>query len=303
MPLNKALSGFIYPYYQMQKLILGLLVLSVMLFGKTITAQTATSSTNLYTAHNKGKILVYWGWNRAYFTTSDIHFTGSNYDFTIKDAKAHDKPKSITFRNYLQPDRVTIPQTNFRIGYFISDHYNVSGGIDHMKYVMSYQTANVSGYIDVDSPVGDDYNGVYDNTPTQIDDNFVHLEHTDGLNYVNFEFSRYDDLGKLLGFEWNTDIFQINITEGVGVGALVPKTNATILDRKRYDQFHLAGFGISLKQGINFTFFKHFFIQAEAKEGYINMPNIRTTHSKSDKASQDFFYFQPSLMFGGIFKI
>ncbi|MDT0294469.1 hypothetical protein ACFQ3R_11895 [Mesonia ostreae] len=288
----------------MNKITLILSLITGMLLGKRINAQTTTTGlTDLYTSHNKGKIFVNWGWNRGYFTKSDIHFTGSDYDFTIKNAKAHDKPKPITFRDYLQPDRVTIPQNNYRIGYFISDHYNISVGVDHMKYVMSNQIANVSGYINVSSPVGDTYNGEYNNAPTKIDDDFLHLEHTDGLNYASFEFSRYDDLGKLLGFEWNTDIFQINITEGVGVGAIVPKTNATILDRERYDQFHLAGFGLSLKQGINFTFFKHFFIQAEAKEGYINMPDIRTTQSKSDKASQDFFYFQPTVMFGGIFRL
>ena len=34
---------------------------------------------------NKGKIFVYWGWNRGYYSNSDIHFTGDGYDFILED--------------------------------------------------------------------------------------------------------------------------------------------------------------------------------------------------------------------------
>src|SRR5690606_14148516 len=88
-----------------------------------------------YTAHNKGKFYIYWGGNRDYYTKSDIHFTGENYDFTLNDVPAQDKPKGWHI-DYINPGRMTIPQTNFRMGYFITDKYNISLGVDHMKYVM-----------------------------------------------------------------------------------------------------------------------------------------------------------------------
>lgn len=273
------------------------------LIGNFLFAQNIPlKNSERYTAHNKGKFFAYWGWNRDYFSRSDIHFQGKDYDFTIYDAQAHDKQNKFSYHNYFQPDRVTIPQTNMRIGYFISDHYNISLGVDHMKYVMTDgQTANVNGYVDV--PGNNPYNGNYHNEPTYVDDNFLHFEHTDGLNYVHLEIARYDDLGTMLGGQWNTDQFQINLYEGLGGGVLVPKTNATILDRERHDKFNLAGFGFSAHQGLNFTFFKHFFVQGELKEGYIDMPNIRTTHSSADKASQHFFFIEPAFIFGGIFRL
>ena len=89
-----------------------------------------------YTAHNKGKIFIAFGGNRDYFTKSDIHFKGNNFDFTINDAEAHDKPKGWHI-DYINPTRFTIPQTNMRFGYFISDHYAVSLSIDHMKYIFT----------------------------------------------------------------------------------------------------------------------------------------------------------------------
>ena len=30
----------------------------------------------IITKTNKGKIFFYWGWNRGYFSNSDIHFSG-----------------------------------------------------------------------------------------------------------------------------------------------------------------------------------------------------------------------------------
>jgi hypothetical protein len=73
---------------------------------------------------------------------------------------------------------------------------------------------------------------------------------------------------------------------------------------ERHDDFHVAGYGVSGKVGLNFTFFKYFFVQTELKGGYINMPNIQTTYRENiDKASQDFHFLQTVVAFGGIFRL
>jgi hypothetical protein len=235
--------------------------------------------------------------------------------------KAHDKPKGYHI-DYVNPANMTIPQTNFRMGYFINDHYSVSIGWDHMKYVMTQnQTANVTGYINLPADqAGSIYNGVYNNTPVDMSQGgaieggydkgvtnpngtaFLMYEHTDGLNYINTEVSRHDDISKWFGLP-NTDKVQINLTEGLGAGLLYPKTNTTLLGMERHDDFHISGYGLSAKAGINFTFFKYFYLQGELKGGYINMQDIRTTTSNEDKASQDFFFFQRIIAVGGIFRI
>ena len=257
-----------------------------------------------YTAHNKGKFFVSWGGNRESYTKSDVTFTGKDYNFTIDNMAARDKPKGWHI-DYINPMRMTIPQTNFRLGYFVSDHYSVTVGVDHMKYVMTQnQIANVTGSINL--PVGDAgaiHNGIYNNTPVNFaDETFLIYEHTDGLNYVNTEISRHDDISSLFKIT-NTDKIQVNLTEGVGVGVLYPKTNTTLLGKNRHDDFHVSGYGTSVKAGLNITFFKHFYIQGELKGGYINMQDIRTTQSNDDKASQDFFFFQRIIAFGGMFRI
>ncbi len=265
-----------------------------------VQAQENIANPSKYTAHNKGKFYVYWGGNRESFSRSDIHFKGANYDFTLYDVSAHDKPKG-WHMDYLNPGRMTIPQTNFRMGYFISDHYNVSIGLDHMKYVM-YQDRIVD-YTGT-YPNQGSYNEVVPGNPNQVNlsSDFLKFEHTDGLNYINTEFCRVDDMSKYFSIG-DTDKFQINVTEGLGAGILFPKTNATLLDKARHDDFHVAGYGVSGKVGLNLTFYKYFFVQAELKAGYINMSDIRTTEDPADKASQHFLFVQRIIVFGGIFKL
>ncbi len=265
---------------------------------QTVQAQEEIKIQQKYTAHNKGKIFVSWGGNRDSYTKSDVTFRGKDYNFTLDNINADDKPKGWHV-DYINPTRMTIPQTNFRIGYFINDHYSIAIGVDHMKYVMTQgQTANITGTISAGTP----FDGVYNNSPIVLTKEFLTFEHTDGLNYVNTEFSRHDDISKLFKIK-NTDKIQVNVTEGLGLGLLYPKTNTTLLGKERHDDFHVSGFGTSIKAGLNITFFKHFYIQGELKGGYINMPDIRTTKSAADSASQDFFFFQRIIAFGGIFKV
>ena len=145
------------------------------------------------------------------------------------------------------------------------------------------------------------FDKTYSNETIQLSDDFLQFEHTDGLNYINVEIKRFDDISHWFGLEMKN--LQFNLTEGVGTGILFPKTNSTLLGKERHDDFHLSGWGISAGAGLNITFLKHFFIQADYKIGYIDMPSIRTTLSPSDTASQNFFFFENTFLFGGRFKL
>ena len=286
----------------MQKAILAciLIVFSIQGQSQETILETTAIKTNFKTK-NKGKLYFYWGWNKAQYSYSDITFKGDDYNFTLYNIAAKDRQNPWDADLYLNPTNMTIPQTVARVGYFFHDNWNFSMGFDHMKYVMvEQQPATIDGYIDLNNPVSE-FNGVYNNEYIYIDEDFLEFEHTDGLNYINVEISRVDNLGDYL--KWNSNKIQLNLIESFGAGILYPKTNSTLLSKQRYDDFHLAGFGLSLKAGANLTLFNHFFIQTEFKTGYIDMANIRTTNSKSDSASQELFFFQRNISFGYIFQL
>jgi hypothetical protein len=275
-------------------------VLVVLFFSTTsFVGQENTVFTKKNKVVNKGKFFVYWGWNWASYTDSDIRFKGNNYDFTLRNVKSHDTPSEFSFKKYFGITNITKPQTNARIGYFFKENYTISIGLDHMKYVVNNdQFVNIDGNINIGNSK---YDGTYNAQPIQLTEDFLRLEHTDGLNYINVQLYRFDDISSWFGL--SSDNLQINLTEGIGIGVLYPKTDTTLLGNERHDDFHLSGYGVSAGFGLNITFLKHFFIQADLKAGYINMSDIKTSLNPLDSASQSFLFLQNNILIGGRFRL
>jgi hypothetical protein len=244
----------------------------------------AFAQNNSFNPHSKGHAFFQWGWNRGLYTNSTLTLKGADYDLVLKKVVAHDRPTTpVSYHNYLQPDRLTIPQNNWRLGYFIKDDLAITFGTDHMKYVMDQnQTVTVNGNISREGI----YKGVYNNQPMALTEDFLTFEHTDGLNYLNVELEKYNRVAA----SKNSKII-FNLMYGGGTGILFPKTNAKLLDYERNDRFHVAGFGVSAKAAVELVFFKRLLLKFEAKEGFINMPDI-ILHAKGvqGKGRQAFFF-------------
>lgn len=263
-------------------------MLSVMTFTQAFSQEQNNDSLT-----KKGKIFLFWGWNTAAYSDSNIHFKGNGYDFTLKKVSAHDRLTPFTFKDYFAPDSWTIPQTNARIGYFVKDNVAIVLGLDHMKYVMDQnQSVGISGHIDDPKYASMIQSGQVVNL---TDEQFLTFEHTDGLNYINVGVEKYTNISKSKGFD-------LEFAYGAGVGALFPKSNIKLFGNERSDRFHLAGFGADARASFNAIFAKHIMLRLEGKVGYINMPDIKTTlNNKPDKASQDFLFAQANLGIGYIF--
>jgi hypothetical protein len=273
-----------------------------LLLASIFAIQTSVALSQTYDfakAHSqKGKMFISWGWNHAAFTQSDIHFKGNAYNFTLKDVVAKDRQTGFSLR-YFNPSKITIPQYNFRIGYFFNSRYSISFGFDHMKYVMKQnQTVLIKGSI---AGTGTEYDRDYRKLPIQLKPDFLRFEHTNGLNYLNLEVRRMDNLFDQRSLKIKN--IDINLIEGAGAGILFPKSDVALLNYDENDQWHVAGYGIDVVTGLNITFFKHFFIQGEVKGGFINMPDILTTHFTDDRAAQHFFFAQGNVNFGVLFKL
>ncbi len=270
-------------------------VLFLLLIGtnKTFSQGGATSTVRKTSANRKGSVFAYWGWNRAAYTNSTLKIKGEDYDLTLHKLKAKDRPSDVSLYNYFRADRITIPQTNLRVGYYLRDDLAITAGIDHMKYVMvQNQVAKVTGHVEHEGKYQSDYNG-----KMVIADDFLKFEHTDGLNYVNVEIEK---LGNI--FKTADEKLHIGYLYGGGVGVMVPRTNTTFLDYDRNDRFHLSGFGTSAKAGVQITVLRKLSFRFETKVGYINMPDI-VLHKKGieGKGKQDFVYAQANGMIGAVY--
>lgn len=237
----------------------------------------------------KGKLYAYWGWNISWYTDSDIHFKGEGFDFVLEGAEAIDKQPPFAFDPYFHPTKITIPQTNFKVGYYFSPLWDLSLGFDHMKYVLRQgQTLNISGTVNLGS---EDHDGTYNNDEKILTPDFLDFEHTDGLNYIHLDLRRNLEMFKK---SW----LSINGLAGVSSGLLIPRTRTILLGSYNRDAYKISGMGVALVLGLNITIKDGFFIQSEWKGGYINMPSVRISSIDSEKASHSFYFHQLNLVFG-----
>ncbi|MDQ7015167.1 MAG: hypothetical protein Q9N68_02200 [Gammaproteobacteria bacterium] len=230
-------------------------------------------------ADHSQRWFVMWGYNRAIYQNSDIHFKGDDYDFTLLDVKADDVPSTFQW-NYIFPD-ITIPQNNAKIGYYLDKTHRVSFAVDHMKYrVRPNQSVKMTG-LDHFSNSGDGGSV----SEQVLSKDYLKYEHTDGLNYINF------GLDSLTPF-WSNSAWALSTFYGLDVGLVLPRSNVTLGNNARYDEFHLAGYGASVSVGMVLDFGADWFVQLAAKQGVLLLPDVRTTKDSSDSAAQNIEFVQ-----------
>ena len=127
-----------------------LLAFLFVFMGITTFAQSSTEPQSSWggVSERKGQNYFYWGYNRGFYSRSDINFKGADYNFTLYDVKAKDRQSKLGADPYLHINQLTIPQYDYRLGYCFNDKYSLSIGFDHMKYVVNdFQTTHISGTI------------------------------------------------------------------------------------------------------------------------------------------------------------
>ena len=231
-----------------------------------------------------------WGWNNESYAKSDIRFKGIDHQFTLFGVRATDTQKTLTpqtlFNTYLNPGKITIPQTNARIAYQFNSDTALALNLDHMKYVVSDdQTVSASGqYLQKSYQIsGQQY----------LSPAFMHYEHTDGLNVVSVEYEKTHPLENLPGH------FKGHVFALVGAGIVIPKSNVTMtmLGQVRNDKFHLAGTNLDVAGGLEVDFSKDYFARTTYKVGRVNLSDV-VTSDRQDKASQKISYREASLTIG-----
>lgn len=239
-----------------------------------------------------------WGYNRAAYTRSDIQFAGPRYDFTLEKASASDRPDKFGLV-YFKPNTLTIPQYNLRLGYYIANHWSLSFGTDHYKYVLDDKNeVLVNGYIEPGLDPTGEWSGTYDNTLVVTDRNTFHYENTDGCNYLRTEFARTDQwfyLGQKQQFIFSTMF-------GLGVGPIVSVNDLTFAGTKTMRTYSFSGFGTSGSAAMRFEFFKRIFLQTRVGGGYINQTRVKTRPgSNVNYAKQQFGFITYDISFGVLF--
>ncbi|MCX6295831.1 MAG: hypothetical protein NTX97_07150 [Bacteroidetes bacterium] len=241
----------------------------------------------------KGTFYFSWGYNRDWFSKSDIHFknpstaydqqkgVSKSYDFTIYDAEAKDRPG---FKNMLRTD-LTIPQYVYRLGYYFNNKKDLGIEInfDHVKYIMDdYQTLHVKGTLQ----------GQTIDKDTLIDPHtFLHFEHSDGANFFMLNFVKRQRL-----FASKNSNHILSGIVKMGAGPVVPRTDVTLFGERLNNRFHVAGYCMGIEAGLRYDAFKHIFIEYTAKGSFANFTNVLVIGE--GKAKHHFWTFENILTLG-----
>lgn len=252
-----------------------------------ITVAETSAQLGSITAKKKGSLYLQWGYNRSWFSKSDIHFKGTfpdspqspkevrgmEYDFTLLGADAEDRPQFDQIADW----DITIPQFYYRVGYiFHGENINgIEAGFDHVKYVMkSNQTLRVQGTI-YDSTT---HSMVNVEKEMLVGDDFVHLEHTDGANYIMLSFVRgmY-----LLRSRLETHTVLCLVKPGAGI--LLPRSDVTIYNVRKDNDYHVAGYVAGLEVSLRYILAGRIILETGGKACYANLSNVLTTEGNSAK--------------------
>lgn len=246
-------------------------------------------------AGRKGQCYLYWGYNRAFYNQSDVHLKGEHFDFTIHKAKAEDMPEKFDPSVYFNPSSLTVPQFNFRAGYFIGPHTSVSLGWDHMKYrLVTTQKATISGYIDPEFYPMPGYSGSFVHSDILYQPAFMDFHHSDGFNFVRASVEQQVPLwvperGKV----------QLMMNGAASAGLMLPWTDFTFFGQHYRNKLHLAGYGISASAGFRLEFLNWLFVQFSMQTGFADMRDITIQDHLPSRAQQKIVFFERSAAIGG----
>jgi hypothetical protein len=200
---------------------------------------------------------------------------------------AKDNP-SHQFKQYINPTTLTVPQFNARFGYYFKDHYAISLGYDHMKYIFQDQNnVLLSGTIDPGVDNVTFGSGTFNNTPVVTDRNTFHYENSNGLNYIRAELTRTDLLFKV------GKSFALTSNASVGTGAILSYNDFTFAGQKDMVTISLSGFALSGHAALRFEFWNLLFLRTGVSGGYMNQRHVKTRpDDASAYAQQQYGYLQ-----------
>jgi hypothetical protein len=222
----------------------------------------------------KGHLYFAWGYNKDWYSTSDLHFESKNsddYDFTLYDVRAHDKPR---FESIFNSD-ISIPQFIYRLGYTFARHPNmgIEIGFDHAKYIMNQdQRVHVKGKIH-ESLVDKD---------TILDRKFVRFEHTNGANFLMLSFVSRQHLH---ASKSGSHQFYSLIKPGAGI--VIPQSEVALFNVNQNNNYHIAGYIFGLDLSMRYEFRQHLIVETGFKGTFANYLDVLSV--ADSKANHKFF--------------
>ena len=227
---------------------------------------------NAQKQERKGEFYFSWGYNKEWYTNSDVHVKqpSLNNDYRLVNIQSKDHPG---WDEGLFSKELTIPQYNYRFGYFFNKEkgYAFEINFDHTKHIIvDGQMAKVKGTLagrTIDTVVN-----------FSASNGFVYYLNN-GANFLLFNFVK-----RWKGYESPNSNFKIDYLGKAGIGPLVPHVENILFGKANESGFQIGGWNTGIEAGARATFAKHTYLEFTNKLDYARYSNLKVYEGRASQA-------------------
>lgn len=220
----------------------------------------------------KGEFYFSWGYNKEWYTHSTVKVNqpGLNSNYQLNDVHSHDH---IGWDEGLLSIPISIPQYNYRLGYFFNRKKGLAFEInfDHTKHIITDgQPVRITGTLNgrqVDSSINfSEANGFY-----------YYLNN--GANFLLFNIVK-----RWNWYESRLGRFKVDGLGKAGIGPLIPHVQNMFFGQQNDPGFQLGGWNMGVEGGVRATFFKHAYLEFTNKMDYARYSNLKVYQGTARQA-------------------
>jgi hypothetical protein len=221
----------------------------------------------------KGEFYFSWGYNKEYYTQTNVSISqpALNNNFTFKNTQLVDHPG---WDEALLTKAISIPQYNYRIGYFLDKDKGIAIEInfDHTKALFKdNQTVHMVGTYN-GRPVDSSF--VFSKTGTGTSQNYYYLNN--GANFLLFNIVKRKKFENI-----SNSFIDIDGLAKVGIGPLIPHVENCLFGQKNNQLFQFGGWNTGVEYALRSTFKKSLYLEFAGKLDYAYYYNLDVYQGKA----------------------
>ncbi|MDF2187654.1 hypothetical protein [Paraflavitalea sp. CAU 1676] len=220
-----------------------------------------------------GSFYLSWGYNTEWYTRSTLHVKQPSLgnDYKLVNVRAHDHPG---WDEGLFSKAMTIPQYNYRLGYFFNEKQDLAIEInfDHTKYIITDgQQVTVKGNLN-----GQKINGTREFS--EKEGSYYYLNN--GANFLLFNLVKKFKLIK----PGPANNLKLDLLAKAGVGPVIPHVENSLFGQKNEPGFQIGGWNTGIETAFRLTAFRYAYIEFAQKVDYARYSNLKVYEGRARQA-------------------
>lgn len=264
-----------------------LCLLIVVLLGFQVSAQRLFKGLKKI-SNAKGTFLFHVGYQRAFYSKHQLQLNANSYNFSLDQLGATDV-KSKTLPAYFDFSSFYLPQFNLRLGYYFTNKYAITFGLDHLNYQLrNGQNTILNGTFEpVDNST---WSGSYLNKEISL--NTQEFSYSNSMNIMRLELIRTDKF-----YQTRNKFFALSANYGFGLG-LINNSNQLFISNQLTQAKSYAGYSVNALLALRIEFFRHIYLLPQLSAGNINLFKANTGENTNSYSRTNLWFRQNQISLG-----